>query len=97
MFNNGQLGERVCVSVCLGVGGRCDIFNVGVGVTRWLGIDLAVNGETVEGRNMTNDSTLNRSQKREFYVLLRFTLVVCLYFCYVELSYCPLCGVQVAK
>ena len=24
---------RVCVCVCFGIGGRCDIFNVGVGVT----------------------------------------------------------------
>ena len=28
----------VCVCVCLGVGGRCDIFNVGVGVNVFTGV-----------------------------------------------------------
>ena len=37
--------------MCLGVGGRCDIFNVGVGVTVFVGVwalFLAVNGKAVE-------------------------------------------------
>ena len=45
---------RACACVCLGVGGRCDVFNVGVDVTVFVGVDLAVNVEVVKGRNMSN-------------------------------------------
>ena len=46
------------------VGGRCDIFNVGVidCVCGCVGVVLAVNVEAVEGRNRSNDCALNRSR-----------------------------------
>lgn len=53
----------VCAYVCLGVGGRCDIFNVGVGVTVFVGIVLAVDGEVVDGRIMSDICAFIRSQK----------------------------------
>ena len=54
---------RACV--CLYIGGRCDNFNVGAGVTvcRCVGVVLTVNVKAVEGRNTSNICALNRSQK----------------------------------
>ena len=72
----------VCVRACvclLDIGGRCDIFNVGVGVTVSVGVGvvLAVNVKAVEGRNT---STPNRSQKQCFmmfhFVLLHFNCIL---------------------
>ena len=63
----------VCVCVCerererereresLAVGERCNIFNVGDCVSGCVGVVLAVNVETAEGRNMSD-----RIQKRCF-------------------------------
>ena len=42
----------------------CRIFNVGVGVTVF--VCVAVIGEAVEGRNMSNDCALSQSQKQCF-------------------------------
>ena len=76
------------------VGGRCDIFNVGVidCVCGCVGVVLAVNVEAVEGRNTSSVCALNRSQKRGFmmfyYVLLCIICRVDSYFCHVELSNC---------
>lgn len=46
----------------LGVGGQCDIFNVGVGVAVFVGVWHclgcdSVNAEAVEGSNMSKDCT----------------------------------------
>ena len=44
-------------------------FNVDVGVTVFVGgwaLFLVVNGETVEGRDISNDCAFNRSQERCF-------------------------------
>ena len=66
----------MCACVCLGVGGQCDIFNVGVGVTGCVGVVLAVNVKAEEGRNMSNVCAPNQSQKQCFVmfycVLLHF-------------------------
>ena len=67
------------------------------------GAVLAVNGETVECRNMSTDCAPNRSQTRCFtmfyYVLLRFFIsLVYSYLRYVELSACPFqCGIRVTQ
>ena len=51
---------HVCVRVCLGVGGRCDSFKLGIGVTVFVAVwalaffffffFFSVNGEAVMGR-----------------------------------------------
>ena len=51
-----------------------------------MGVVLAVNVEAVEGRNISNDCTLNLRS----YVLLRSISFVYFSLCYVELSNCPL-------
>ena len=86
------------------VGGRCDIFNVGVidCVCGCVGVVLAVNVEAVEGRNTSSVCALNRSQKRCFmifyYVLLCIICRLDSYFCHVELSNCPFyCGIRVTQ
>ena len=43
--------------------GQCDIFNVGVGVTVFVGVVLAVNGEAVDCRIISNICAINQSQK----------------------------------
>ena len=45
----------------LDIGGQCDIFNVVVGVTVFVGVGtvLAVNAEVVKGRNMSNVYAFN--------------------------------------
>ena len=43
--------------------GQRDIFNVGVGVTVFVGVVLAVNGEAVDGRIISNICAINQSQK----------------------------------
>ena len=43
--------------------GQCEIFNVGVGVTVFVGVVLAVNGEAVDGRIISNICAINQSQK----------------------------------
>ena len=57
-----------------------------------MGVVLAVNVKAVVGRNPSNVSALNRSQKRCFmmvyYVLLRFICILSYLLC-VELSTCP--------
>ena len=73
------------------LGGRCDLYNVGVGVTVcWceVGVVVAETGEAVTGRN-TSITTVHLIDLGSD-VLLRFLLFLYPYLCYAELSDCPL-------
>ena len=60
---------------------RCDFLNVGVGVTVFVGVGVvwAVNGEAVEGGNVSNDCALHRSLKwcfTPFYSVLFYSISI---------------------
>ena len=90
MYARARARLCVCVRMCLfNIGGRCNIFNVGVvGVCGCVGVVLAVNVKVMESRDMTNAYALNRSQKRccmMFYSMLSVNS----YLCCAELTTCP--------
>ena len=73
------------------LGGRCDLYNVGVGVTVCgceVGVVVAETGKAVTGRN-TSITTVHLIDLGSD-VLLRFLLFLYPYLCYAELSDCPL-------
>ena len=85
-----------------------DIFNAGVGVTvcRCVGVVLAVNGEAVEGRSMSNGCMCTQPvAEAMFQDVLRFTLSYCscLLFpfpmmnCLIVLLCVCVCGIRVTR
>jgi len=78
---------RACVCVCV------DVTVCGCG-----GVVLGVNGEAVEGRNISNDRSQKRCFTIFFSVLLRLILFAYSYLCCVHLSDCHFyCGIRVSN